>query len=1780
MTGTNFRHIAKYLISCVLLCLAVHVNARVFEEGEVIYVQKAPSNWSWYGDNEYHGKFAYFYKEGGSSSAWSEEAKTVDQCDDVFKIVVPAGEWTHVILTRNSVNSGPDWSNVYDNGTENVNKSADIKIPDDQNYLDNFRQYKDAVSRPESDKWHWSDCYFYRPTDDPVSVTKIGQADKEIIEVCTQSSGDPLSLQPRLINAIDGYDYIQGRTWFKWDGVKWKELPYANGDWGFSGPGGLNETIGASGSHTYYFLSSKEPAKQRFIEISVTKDCSPTCEITDFGVVTSSVNVHDSTYTLDGVVAFGDALGQTLHISVMDAKGEHHVDYAAPTTPFIFSLPNLYADGSTLIATASFLNSGCTRNSDPYEAPNAIDGIKTTTLNIKHKETSILTPSTSGTDGFKWHDGNTTEHERKIPEYCFDTTLVYTYYEYEPAPSATGNLIENGDFSADESFYGDRNRSIAIKGSAISEYNFWGKDVYAESDFYDRYKDGDNSLFGGFSIVTNANDFWKRFTDKITAKVGDRYALFDADSSGVKKAWFIDTNKSPKLKLAKGTNYMFSFWVANINNYGEMNNAAILQFAIKYKQNGSWSEEELLGNPIDLNNYKDNIWHQNSHVYTSPVDAEEVEIMVRDLNTNKNPGGNDFALDDIQFQAITVHSQAIKNCERFVVNIFEPAVTVNPPAIQIIETPACGKTDFTMQVKVGYSKLNTTYPVSLQLTDDVYGEIFTSPIEINPAVNPKEITLTLSSADYEKLVADGKEHKLTARIIRDDCHGVDKGGQNSNTYTAPGIPALTVTDPIVPTPECDQTTFDLEVKTNYAYLTGSQLLFYWDGELHSEATKTISYSPELAEPLTTTLTNLTYDGGKHTLLICTNNTTLDCQDTKDIEVPFSPYIYDYSATPEQMKCDEKTYNVTVDFFVTNGQGKNITVWGKEQSQTFAAKEGENSVTFKDIEIDEKEDYFDIWFEDAVGCTNKKTAKYTEPVMPKLENIVPNIPTSVACNTTTFDMSVTFDYINQDGTLDVNVDDTIHSTLSSPFVSNSTTIQTVTATFTGLPADGTKSRELNIVFTGGTHSCKPEPILFDAPTMPTFDVHNMAFSTSGECTDETATLIFDLEYTYQQGKLLYNVDGGPDSIKDITEQSSLLTLTGLKYEGIPADGKTDHVLNIVFNGANSCEGSFALPQAPSSPVINSVTQAFKPEFVPSEEQYHVTLTVNYSNALGKDIKIKDGETVIKSRTVNTDEGTINIQLDFDLGTSHELKVYFDGREECAKTLNVVSTVEHQTICPGDSIVGWYDEPTLYPTESMHEFVHTIEEDDKKMIITLQVSFFSVPAPIEEWGVFNGAPYVWRGYAISEPKDTTITLTTANGCKYNATLHLTEKPVENKTETMTICPGDSIVGWYDEPTLYPTESMHEFVHIIEEDDKKMIITLQVSFFSVPAPIEEWKNICEGTSYEWQGQTYTEAGNYSITLETEEGCTYPATLHLSVFPTYDMPAKDTTIIDGETYTWNGTDYETEGVYTQKLQTEHGCDSTVTLNLSIAENIVENVSFNIAEQCAGEGALEIAIQHTGYLTDAQLTFSEDAIRAGFENGTYPIINDTVTIPYNVKAGIFSVGIELWFHSRLKYSGNAPFTLLFPSSVLEQGWMDAIFVLTHDYNGGYDFTDFQWYKKGQMLVGETGPYLYQPLEIGAEYSAMLTELSGLRLMTCPIIITEHTDITLYPTIVTRKEMMRVSVTQNALLTMYSMMGEKVSTHSLTHGETQIEAPMTQGIYLAEVVLESGKRKVIKIMVR
>ena len=404
----------KYIVLlCALLSQAVHIDARMINAGEKVYINSYQSDgvgdWS-----QANAKlFLYFFQSTSPSNCeWVELSRVETGSKYFVGTITPNYSWyDYVIVVRKSESGTAGWDNVW-------NQSCDIEIPDnwegDYNLLYEFQENSHC---PNSTKW------FYHPIENPSVLSVIAQTGKESVEVCTQSSGDPLSLQPRLISETEGYDYTQdgkNHTWFKWDGEKWKELPHAYNEWGFNGDGSLNETIGSEGSHTYYFLASQVPAKQRFIEISVTKDCSPTCEITDFGVVTSSVNVHDSTYALDGVVAFGDALGQTLHITVTDAKGEHHVDYDDPKTPFIFSLPDLYADGKTLTATASFVGSGCTRDSDPYPAPNAIDGIKTTTYDIKHNETKNIGPEDAPDPkggGYKWHDGYAADYTRTADPY-------------------------------------------------------------------------------------------------------------------------------------------------------------------------------------------------------------------------------------------------------------------------------------------------------------------------------------------------------------------------------------------------------------------------------------------------------------------------------------------------------------------------------------------------------------------------------------------------------------------------------------------------------------------------------------------------------------------------------------------------------------------------------------------------------------------------------------------------------------------------------------------------------------------------------------------------------------------------------------------------------------------------------------------------------------------------------------------------------------------------------------------------------------------------------------------------------------------------------------------------------------------------------------------------------------------------------------------------------------------------------------------------------------------
>jgi len=85
----------------------------------------------------------------------------------------------------------------------------------------------------------------------------------------------------------------------------------------------------------------------------------------------------------------------------------------------------------------------------------------------------------------------------------------------------------------------------------------------------------------------------------------------------------------------------------------------------------------------------------------------------------------------------------------------------------------------------------------------------------------------------------------------------------------------------------------------------------------------------------------------------------------------------------------------------------------------------------------------------------------------------------------------------------------------------------------------------------------------------------------------------------------------------------------------------------------------------------------------------------------------------------------------------------------------------------------------------------------------------------------------------------------------------------------------------------------------------------------------------SYLWNGQTYVQSGTYSDTLQTVVGCDSIVSLNLTISDSITGPTTQQNACGP--YTWNGQIYAQSGTYTYNGTTANGCDSSATLVLTI---------------------------------------------------------------------------------------------------------------------------------------------------------------------------------------------------------------------------------------------------------
>ena len=538
----------------------------------------------------------------------------------------------------------------------------------------------------------------------------------------------------------------------------------------------------------------------------------------------------------------------------------------------------------------------------------------------------------------------------------------------------------------------------------------------------------------------------------------------------------------------------------------------------------------------------------------------------------------------------------------------------------------------------------------------------------------------------------------------------------------------------------------------------------------------------------------------------------------------------------------------------------------------------------------------------------------------------------------------------------------------------------------------------------------------------------------------------------------------------------------------------------------------------------------------------------------------------------------------LYTEGEHSVVFTSSEGCDSVVvvqlsynEVYDKIDNVTINEGESYT-WQGE--VYNQAGVYKKA-CIASNGCDSVMTLELNVLSIiVAPEENATICYGETYKWNGKEYSESGVYKDTLQSAQGCDSIVTLNLTVLPeVVGTEESATICYGES----------YRWQGVEYFEAGVYKDTLQSaqgcdsIVTLNLTVLPEVVGTEESATICYGESYRWQGVDYSVSGVYSDTLQSAQGCDSIVTLNLTVLPSYIF-ADTITIQEGDSYLWRGDTYEEADVYSDSLLTIDGCDSVYTLTLIVEEAVVEDVvvdEIKIEEQCAGTGVLDVEVTLTsGVVDEVSFEFSQAGKDAGLENTTLQYSTQMQVQYTDVRAGKYKLKLIGLCNGTKVFEEEKDLTFLYPSTVLMQKWNDVVAVLTHDYNGGYNFVDFKWYKNGVVLSGETRSYIHQPLEIGAEYSALLTEDNGMQLMTCPLIAINNVDISLYPTLLNSGQRVKCNVSEFAIIYIYDMMGNLVSECNVQSGETEIEMPYAAGVYMAKIVTETNKESNIKLIVR
>ena len=344
-------------------------------------------------------------------------------------------------------------------------------------------------------------------------------------------------------------------------------------------------------------------------------------------------------------------------------------------------------------------------------------------------------------------------------------------------------------------------------------------------------------------------------------------------------------------------------------------------------------------------------------------------------------------------------------------------------------------------------------------------------------------------------------------------------------------------------------------------------------------------------------------------------------------------------------------------------------------------------------------------------------------------------------------------------------------------------------------------------------------------------------------------------------------------------------------------------------------------------------------------------------------------------------------------------------------------------------------------------------------------------------------------------------------------------------------------------------------------------------IPTDVEYSYTTCPEAPYKFGDEWLDKDTTIVRTFSNFAGCDSTVTLHLTV---RDKPKEvyiHDSICSDQAVVINGIKYNTPlDDYLIMMKTPNGCDSAIHLTLTVNTRLDATI-LQPAYACADDGQFYISYDiHAGVYDSLQIRFNTPQLH---DTTIYDPNVSSIAIPYpeTITPGQYMASLYFYQFCCGVRKEDRMVEVRYSSSIVEQKWNDVLTMLAPKYNGGYEFTAFQWYKNNMPLEGETHSYLYQPLDYESEYYVVATRKDGVSIATCPIQPVYHEQQSEYPSIVKVGQRVPMYMTKPADIWYYTVSGQLYGTTSLMEGYNTLEVPSHPGVYVLKSVNRDGETK-------